>query len=402
MLINCAYKEIIQVKDLKPHPKNRNKHPIEQIERLAKIIEYQGFRHPIIVSKLSGFICAGHGRWEAAKRLKLDAVPVDYQDFESEEQEYAFIQSDNAIALWAELDLSSINSDLGELGPDFNIDYLGIKNFVLEPADKLGPQCDEDEIPDKVEPNTKRGDIYRLGTHRLMCGDSTMIDDVEKLMDGEKADMVFTDPPYGVDYDGGHAEKGKRREKLANDDSTEIYNNSVPMMNIFSKDNAALYLWFAATKSLQVLQVLQENNYEIRNWLIWNKNMAQFGAIGAQYKQKHEPCLYAFKNGTPPFWDGPTNEVSVWDCKRASKNEYHPTQKPTELSERAIRNSSKIGGVVLDLFGGSGSTLIGCEITTRYARVMELNPTYCDVIVSRWEKYTGQKAELINSSSEPL
>jgi DNA modification methylase len=387
--------KLVAIADLKENPKNRNTHPKDQIERLVEIIRHQGFRQPIVVSNRSGLVVAGHGRLLAAKELRLVEVPVMYQDFESEEQEYAFGVSDNAIAAWAELDLSGINFDVPELGPDFDLDMLGIKDFVLEPAEKFEAQSDEDSVPEHVEPRAKLGDIYQLGRHRLMCGDSTSIDAVEKLMAGEKADMVFTDPPYGVNYDGGHANE-KRREKLANDHSVDIYGDSVPLMVAFSKDNAALYLWFAATKSLQVLQVLQENNYEVRSWLIWNKNMAQFGAIGAQYKQKHEPCLYAFKKGNSPFWDGPTNEVSVWDVARASKNEFHPTQKPVELSRRAITNSSPRSGIILDLFGGSGSTLIGAEAEGRSARVMELSPNYVDVIVSRWEKYTGQKAELLN------
>jgi DNA modification methylase len=215
-------------------------------------------------------------------------------------------------------------------------------------------------------------------------------------MNGEKADMVFTDPPYGVNYDGGHA-TDKRREKLKNDNSTLIYDDSVPNMFRHSKDEAALYLWFAATKSLQVLQVLQvlqANNYVIRSWLIWNKNQAQFGAIGAQYKQKHEPCLYCFKKGQSPYWNGPNNEVSVWDEKRSRINEFHPTQKPVELSARALANSCPASGLVLDLFLGSGATLIGAEQTKRKCYGMEISPNYCDVIVKRWENLTGKKATL--------
>lgn len=393
-MIKATEIQVVPISEIRLNPKNRNSHPEEQIERLSKIIEYQGFRNPLIISNRTGLVVAGHGRYQAAQKIGLKEVPVMRQDFDSEEQEYAAQVSDNAIAYWSDLDLSGINTDLPDLGPDFDIDLLGIKNFALEPAEKdLG---DPDAVPEvPAEPTTKRGDVYRLGKHRLMCGDSTNISDVVRLMDGDLADLVFTDPPYGVNYDGGHAEPGKRREKLANDDSTKIYDDSVPMMSSFSKDNAALYIWFAATKSLQVLQVLQDNNYEIRSWLIWNKNMAQFGAIGAQYKQKHEPCLYCFKKGNTPYWDGPTNEVSVWDANRASKNEFHPTQKPTELSERAIKNSSPRGGIILDLFGGSGSTMIGAESCGRIARVMEMSPAYCDVIVKRWEVYTGRKAELI-------
>lgn len=404
MEVKCAHTEVVDIDLLVPHPRNPNKHSEKQIKYLAKIMKHQGWRHPITVSNRSGFIVAGHGRLLAAKANGWTKAPVDRQDFDTEADEYAHLVADNKIAELADLDLSMVNEDILSLGPDFDLELLGMPDFVLEPAEKFEPQADEDSVPENVDTRCKPGDIWQLGRHRLMCGDSTNIQHVEKLMNGEKADMVFTDPPYGVNYDGGHAEPGVRREKLANDDSTKIYDDSVPLMVSFSKDTAPLYLWFAATKSLQVLQVLQQNNYEIRSWLIWNKNMAQFGAIGAQYKQKHEPCLYCFKKGNTPYWCGPNNEVSVWDVDRASKNEFHPTQKPVELSKRAIGNSCPAGGIVLDLFGGSGSTLIGCEATGRCARLMELSPNYCDVILGRWEKYTGQTAELITegeSNAQP-
>lgn len=399
MIIHCQYDKLLPISEIKAkfHPRNRNIHPIEQIKRLANILKYQGIRYPVKLSNRSGYMISGHGRILAAEYNGWKEFPVVIQHYDNEVQEYADLTADNAIASWSELDFAGINSDLSDLGPDLDIDMLGIKNFVVDPIEKLEPGCDEDEVPEHVEPKTKLGDTYILGNHRLLCGDSTQIDSVDKLMNGEKADMVFTDPPYGVNYDGGHATE-KRRTKLANDHDTTIYNDSIPLAVAFTKDCAPLYLWFAATKSLQVLQVLQvlqDNNIEIRSWLIWNKNMAQFGAIGAQYKQKHEPCLYTFKKGNAPFWDGPTNEVSVWDISRASKNEFHPTQKPVELSERAIGNSCPVSGSVLDLFGGSGSTLIGCEKTNRKCFMMELDPHYCDVIVARWEKYTGKKAELV-------
>jgi DNA modification methylase len=252
---------------------------------------------------------------------------------------------------------------------------------------------DEDDVPPvPVEPVSKLGDLYVLGDHRLLCGDSTVLADVERLMDGQKADMVFTDPPYGVDYDGGHAVKGVRREKLANDATPEIYTRVLPVAFWASKPSAALYLWFSDSKSAAVTAAVTAAGYEIRNTLIWNKNLAQFGAIGAQYKSKHEPCLYCFKKGQPPFWQGPNNEVSVWDVSRGQKNEFHPTQKPVELAERAFGNSCPDAGAVLDLFGGSGSTLIAAEKTGRRCYIMELSPAYCDVICQRWEQATGKKA----------
>jgi DNA modification methylase len=270
---------------------------------------------------------------------------------------------------------------------------------LLEPEVVEG-LTNEDAVPDvPEEPKTRLGDIYQLGNHRLMCGDSTSINAVDELMDGQKADMVFTDPPYGVDYDGGHA-TDKRRTKLENDDKTHMYAGALPIAYMASKDGAALYLWFADRFAKDVLIALDECNFQVRTWIIWNKNLAQFGAIGAQYKNKHEPCIYAFKKGKAPFWNGPNNEVTVWDVKRHSKNEFHPTQKPVELPVRAMENSSKGGDIVLDLFGGSGSTLIACEKINRHARLMELDPKYCDVIVKRWQDFTGKKAVLLTEVTE--
>lgn len=390
MQVKATNIELVSVKSLIPHPKNMNKHPPEQIERLAKIIEYQGFRNPVVVQRGTNLVVAGHGRIEAARKIGIERVPVTYQEFESEAQLYAYMTSDNAIASWAELDLSMVNSEMLDLGPDFDIDLLGIKDFVIEPIEKFEPQADEDDVPEVVHPITRSGDLWLLGKHRLLCGDSTMIDDVERLMNGEKADMVFTDPPYGVDYDGGVFSK---RTKLANDDSTDIYDNVLPVLFAFTIDKAPFYIWHAAGYA-DMASKLGESGFKIRSQIIWNKNQAQFGALSAQYKQKHEPCFYCFKKGQSPHWYGSTNEVTVWDIKRESKNEFHPTQKPVELVERALDNSSVIGDLVLDLFGGSGSTLIACQKKDRRCSAMELDEKYCDVIIKRWEQYTGKKVIL--------
>ena len=212
-------------------------------------------------------------------------------------------------------------------------------------------------------------------------------------MNGEKADMVFTDPPYGVDYEGGAFSK---RTKLANDHKeTNIYEAILPVLFNNTIDKASFYVWHAAGYADMASHIVN-NKMQIRSQIIWNKNQAQFGALSAQYKQKHEPCFYCFKKGHAPNWYGPTNEVTVLDIKRESKNEFHPTQKPVEIIERALANSSKPKDIILDLFGGSGSTLIGCEKTNRRNMSMELDPHYVDVIIARWEKFTGKKAELLN------
>jgi DNA modification methylase len=387
----------VEVSALIPYAKNSRTHDDAQVAQIAASIKEFGWTNPILVDGDKGVI-AGHGRLLAARKLGMAKVPtIELKDM-TEAQKKAYVIADNKLALNAGWDTNFLSLELQELkDQDFDLTLLGFDDKELDALlafETTEGLTDEDSVPDTpIEPKTKLGDIYILGNHRLMCGDSTSIDAVEKLMDGQKADMVFTDPPYGVDYDGGHA-TDKRRTKLENDDKTLMYSGALPVAYMASKDGSALYLWFADRFAKDVLTALEECNYQVRTWIIWNKNLAQFGAIGAQYKPKHEPCIYAFKRGKAPYWNGPNNEVTVWDVKRHSKNEFHPTQKPVELPERALENNSKAGDIVLDLFGGSGSTMIAAEKIGRCARLMELDPKYCDVIVKRWEDFTGKKAIL--------
>ena len=295
MQIHCKFDEMVDPKKLKHHPSNRNKHSADQINRLVKLYQGHGIRHPIIVSKQSGFIVAGHARKQAAHQAKMKEFPVVYQDFESPDLEYAFIQSDNSIALWAELDLAGINSDLPDLGPDFDIDLLGIKDFVIEPLDKLEPQCDEDEIPDTTETRCKSGDIWKLGAHRLMCGDSTSITDVEKLMGGEKPLLMVTDPPYGVKLDQSWRDDVPTIKKLgkgnanlvANDDRADWY-------DVWAICNAQIaYVWHASVFSDVVMDSLRRAGYEVKQQIIWNKSVLVMGRQA--YHWKHEPCWYAVR-----------------------------------------------------------------------------------------------------------
>jgi site-specific DNA-methyltransferase (adenine-specific) len=320
-------------------------------------------------------------------------VPVITVDL-TDEQANAYRLADNKLNE-SEWDMKLVIEELKGLSEPI-LELTGFdKDLIIEPDEQ------DDVVPDvPEEPQSKLGDLYELGEHRVLCGDSTSIDDVEKLMDGKKADMVFTDPPYGVDYDGGHAEKGKRREKLESDDETDMYAGSLPLAYAFSNDSAPLYLWFADRFARDVLNALGTNSYQVRSWIIWNKNLAQFGAIGAQYKTKHEPVIYAFKKGKAPTWNGITNEVTVWDVDRHSKNEFHPTQKPTALCERAIRNHLGTEAIILDLFLGSGSTLIASQKTGRICYGMELDPKYIDVIVQRYVDYTGNTEVVKNGKIE--
>jgi DNA modification methylase len=386
-------KKISEISGAKYNPRKISD---EAMGRLTKSLAEFGNIQPITWNARTGNVVGGHQRLKVYKAMGKTEVDVWAVDLDEQKEKAANIALNK---LSGEFDMPMLKDILEEIDTgdlDMEITGFGMDEIALMMED-AHPEVTEDEVPEvPVDAITKPGDLWLLGEHRVLCGDSTSEADVSRLMNGEKADMVFTDPPYGVNYDGGHA-TDKRREKLKNDNSTLIYDDSVPNMFKHSKDEAALYLWFAATKSLQVLQVLQvlqANNYVIRSWLIWNKNQAQFGAIGAQYKQKHEPCLYCFKKGQSPYWNGPNNEVSVWDEKRSRINEFHPTQKPVELSGRALANSCPASGLVLDLFLGSGATLIGAEQTKRKCYGMEISPNYCDVIVKRWENLTGKKATL--------
>lgn len=379
--ILCKHDDIVSLSSLTPNPKNANKHPKEQIERLAKILKYQGIRAPIIVSKRSGFIVKGHGTLLAIKHNKWDKCPVVFQDFETEEQEYAFLQSDNAIASWADLDLSMVNIELPNLGPDFDIDLLGIKDFKIDVAERE----DEDEIPEQVEAKTKLGDLYRLGDHRLLCGDSTDAAMVSTLVGQERMDMVFTDPPYGmnlnVDYDEmfkNDASKimftGKRFKKIEGDEKD--YDPS-PIFLIEAKD---YFIWGA--------DYFYDKLPSKGSWAAWDK-------------RTNESLDKVVGNTTEFCWSkNPHRRMTarvLWSGhhgmkKDDTKKRVHPTQKPVALVEWFFSNYASNHNTIVDIYGGSGSTLIACEKTNRKCFMMEIDPHYCDVIVARWEKYTGKKA----------
>jgi DNA modification methylase len=399
--IHCKYDELSKPRDLKVHPKNRNKHPKEQVERLAKIYSYQGARHPIILSKRSGFIVAGHGRKAAAQSIKMKEFPIVHQDFDSDEQEYAFIQSDNAVALWAELDLSEINSDIPDLGPDFDIDMLGIKNFTID-VNEVEPQCDEDEVPEHVEPKTKLGDIYSLGNHRLMCGDSTSSDDVSKLIENEIPLLMVTDPPYGVEYQAGWRAEAKNLKKTDRENTSSLLNDGradwYDAWVLFP--GTVAYVWHASSFTDVVMDSLRRSAFEIKQQIIWNKNVHALSR--SHYHYKHEPCWYAVKAVATANWTGDRKQMTVWDVKNVmfeKDKTSHPTQKPIAIFEIPIENHTVKGDSIYEPFGGSGSQIIACEKTGRKSLCMELDPKFCDVIVARWEKYTGKKAELINGET---
>lgn len=398
--IHCLYDELVDPKTLKNHKDNRNKHPPEQIERLAKILEYQGWRYAIKVSKQTKSITSGHGRKLAAFDRGWKLVPVVYQDYESEEQEYADVQADNAIALWAELDLPGINSDIGSLGPDFDIDMLGIKNFTVDVADKEF-EADEDEVPEaRPEPKVVRGEVYILGNHRLMCGDSTAITDVERLMNGEKADLTFTSPPYNANTKAGDGDifTSKKSKKLYADGysdnlESEKYVDFARQVleNCFISTDGFIF-WnvsYNANSRFEYIQQIADRLPFLIEQICWKKTSTI--PFKGSLMRDWEP-IYLFSTNKEKL--GLDEVVSNhWQVSNTnSQQENHKACFPVELPEKGINLIKKKTGIVFEPFCGSGSTLIASEKTERKCYGMELDPIYCGVILDRWQKFTGKKA----------
>lgn len=384
----------LRPEELTPYERNAKQHPPEQIEHIANSIREFGFRQPLVIDG-DNVVVIGHGRLLAAKKLGLDKVPCTRADDLTEAQIKALRLADNKTneSAW---DFGTLDGELEGLRLDFDMSEFGFD--IPGGAYDTEPTAEEDDfdVDAPVEAKAERGDIYQLGRHRLMCGDSTDRETVERLMDGQKADMAFTDPPYGVEYTGGiqfkdgYVEKNNR-EMIKNDDA-DIY--QCVFMRLSEYVNGACYIWFAGTKA-KTLYEFAEKYGTIHALIIWVKN-GGYGALNANYKQKHEPCLYWNPKGTTLDFCGATTETTVWEIQKDGVNEYHPTQKPVALSAKAISNHA--AKTVIDLFGGSGSTLIACEQLNRTCYMMELDPHYVDVIIARWEALTGEKAVLLNAT----
>lgn len=390
--------EWLELNGLIPYAKNSRTHSEAQVAQIAGSIKEFGFNNPVLIDEDNGII-AGHGRVLAAQKLGLQAVPCIRLAHLSETQRKAYVIADNRLALNAGWDDSMLTLELQDLkAEDFNLDLLGFEadelNALLNPIKETEGLTDEDAVPEvPEEPKTKPGDIYQLGRHRLMCGDSTSIDAVEKLMDRQKADMVFTDPPYGVGYTGGlkNGEKGlesNNRQMIKNDD-IDLYEEAVTIASIIC--DGPVFMFYADTVPFGLYRGIENVGGEVIALLIWKKK-GGYGALGASYKANHEPCVIWKPKGAKLNFIGSTTENRIWEEDKEGKNKLHPTQKPVAIPERAIKNHK--ADKVLDLFGGSGSTMIACEKLGRTNFTMELDPKYCDVIVKRWEEFTGQKANL--------
>ena len=395
---------LIAVDDLIPYAMNARTHSDAQVAQIAASIREFGFTNPVLIDEANNLI-AGHGRVLAARKLKMELVPAIVVTGLDENRRRALVIADNQLALNAEWDEEKLVAELQSMSVDMQ-KLTGISDeellAMLKPAEIEG-LTDEDAVPEAPEvPVTVLGDVWLLGRHRLMCGDSTSIDAVERLMDGRKADMVLTDPPYGVSFVGvkgsmysGGKKTGKnsaemiKADDLRGDDLAQLFLDSISCASAISKDGAAMYIFFAINRSAETLAGLSGVGLEIRNWLIWDKGNVGFHAMGAQYKPNYEAFLYCHKIGKSPAWYGGQKEQTIWRHP-VEREGLHPTMKPVSLLQRALQNNSKQGDEVIDLFGGSGSTLIACEKTARDCRMMELDPKYCDVIIKRWQDYTGE------------
>jgi len=394
--------EWLETKGLIPYAKNSRTHSEAQVAQIAGSIKEFGFNNPVLIDEDNGII-AGHGRVMAAQKLGLQAVPCIRLAHLSDTQRKAYVIADNRLALNAGWDDQMLTVELQELDSEsFDLSLLGFEadelNALLNPIKETEGLTDEDEVPEvPEEPKTKPGDIYKLGRHRLMCGDSTSIDAVEKLMDGQKADMVFTDPPYGVSYtgglkDGANGLESNKRQMIKNDD-VDLYEEAVTVASMIC--DGPVFMFYADTVPFGLYRGIENVQGEVVALLIWKKK-GGYGALGASYKANHEPCVIWKPKGAKLNFIGSTTENRIWEEDKEGKNKLHPTQKPVAVPERAIKNHK--ADKVLDLFGGSGSTMIACEKLGRTNFTMELDPKYCDVIVKRWEDFTGQKAELCNLS----
>ena len=409
----------IRVNELVPY-ENNPRFNDAAVEAVANSIKEFGFKVPIVADK-NNVIIAGHTRLLAAKQLGLEKVPVIFADDLTEEQVKAVRLADNKVGEIATWDYAKLNEELKELeGLEIDMSEFG---FDLEELDNYEPTDDDFDVDqvvqDIVVPNTKRGEIYQLGAHRLMCGDSTNEQDVDKLTEGAEADLLFTDPPYNVNVSNSQGMQIEN-DDMNDADFFDFINKAFEQAAKHLKDGGAYYVWHAHSTDETFKQALRNNGFSLRQTLIWVKNMFTLGR--SDYKWMHEPCLYGWKEGAAHYFCEEFNHPTILEDKEAienmtkeelialiekvkeetptsiirenkpTKNDLHPTMKPVPMCGRMIKHSTKPHERVLDLFGGSGSTLIACEEINRQCYMMEYDPKYCDAIIQRWETLTGQKA----------
>lgn len=408
----------VLIAELKPYERNAKIHNEYQLEKLCDSINEFGFLNPCIIDKEKNVI-AGHGRIMAAEKLGWEKVPCVYVEGLTDEQRRAYILADNKLSELAEWDMDLVSEELSALkDEDFNITITGFSINDIQFTDEMQPDITEAEVEEikKKEPRIKQGEIWKLGNHTLMCGDSTNLDDVEKLVGGAVIDLLLTDPPYNVAIENSDG-MSIENDDMGNEEFYEFLRYAFEAANVVMKEGAPFYVWYASKSATEFLAALKDTGLEPKQQLIWVKN--HFTLSRQDYNWRHEPCLYGWKEGAAHYFidihsfdtvqEPKINEMSRDECieyikeltasttamyeDRPNKDDLHPTMKPLDLTVKMVRNSSRDGDNVLDLFGGSGTTLIACEKMDRNCYMMEYDPQYAEVIIERWEKYTGEEAK---------
>lgn len=414
--------EYYPIDSIKPYENNAKIHTEEQVAQIIRSIQEFGMNDPIAIWSEDNIIIEGHGRLMACKELGMKEVPVIRLDDLTDEQRKAYTLVHNQTTMNTGFDLDILNAELESL--DIDMSEFGFEDITEDDIDIEEDGFKFDEEEQRPEPKSKLGQIYELGNHRLMCGDSTKQEDVKKLMNGELADLVVTDPPYNVNISnsqGMQIENDDMQDEAFKEFLVQAFNN----MSIALKEGGAFYIWYASREHINFESALNENDLYVRQQLIWVKNTFILGR--SDYHWRHEPCLYGWKEGEGHYFiDDRTQSTIIEDAgvdfdklkkeeaiemlkkiykdgisttaiyeDKPTVNDLHPTMKPLSLLARLIKNSSQAKENVLDLFGGSGSTLITCEQLDRKCYMMEFDPVYVDVIIKRWEDFTGKKAKLI-------
>lgn len=400
----------MKVSDLKYAPYNPRKIDEKELAKLKRSISEFGYVEPIVWNQRTGFVVGGNQRLKALRELGIEEADVVVVDLDDAKEKALNVALNKISGEWDFIKLKDVLTDI-DTG-EFDIELTGFDLDEIADLITFDKEPEEDDFDvdaateDIEESKTKRGDVYLLGKHRLMCGDSTIKEDVEKLMDGKKADMVFTDPPYGVAVNSDDMKDLKARnrrldgKKVTNDnlkgkELRELLEQSFNRFFESMKAGASIYVCHAEYLGMDVLfrSLFAEAGFKPAEIIIWVKDVFAFGR--QDYHWRHEPIIYGWKEGAAHYFVDDRTQDTVWEIKRPKVSKEHPTMKPISLCSKAINNSSKPNWIILDLFGGSGSTLIASEQLDRICYLMELDEKYCDVIVRRWEEFTDKKAELI-------
>lgn len=389
------------VERLVPFADNARTHSCSQIDQIAASICEFGFVNPVLAGT-DGVIIAGHARLLAAQKLSMPEIPVIVVAHLSQIQRRALVIADNQLALNAGWDEEMLSRELKSLHTeDFSMEVIGFGDDefarLLAAADSRPELTDEDEVPARCETAiTQLGDLWNLADHKVLCGDARSLQEVDKLMDGQAADLIWTDLPYNVDYQGYTKDRLTiQGDRMTTEELRFFLSASFSTYQRIVKPNASLYVCHSSSWQREFQDALEAAGFRVRSQIIWAKQTFAWGF--GRYKFQHEPIFYAYVAGQKDCWYGDKSQSTLWEENKPAANREHPTAKPVALIERALLNSSRPGDLVVDLFGGSGSTLIGCERRGRKSRLMEIDPYYVDVIVRRWQQYTGKSAALDGS-----